>query len=246
MVCNLTLVDPSTPDRADLAAGVEMLCFAATPQELPHIRRPGDIIRLHRVKVGLNGLMGSLGGSRAAQGGGSSRIRVCAAAVPSASQPARRSLPVRHSQALACTPAILLLQLNRYNDKPQLVGKIGFRGAGFAFCLFDSAGGDADEGPAAAAAGGQPPLAAPYQTSSPHYHFDAREQGLLSALRHYYATMNRQQLAGNTTYLRRLKDVRPRQFFDAVCRVVAVDDSDPRLRLLYIWDASDALPFPMA
>ena len=57
MVCNLTLVDPSTPDRADLAAGIEMLCFAATPHELPHIRRPGDIIRLHRVKVGVCGLM---------------------------------------------------------------------------------------------------------------------------------------------------------------------------------------------
>ena len=58
--------------------------------------------------------------------------------------------------------------------------------------------------------------------------------------------MNREQLGGNTTYLRRFSDVRPRNFFDAVCRVVAVDDSDPTLRLLYIWDASDALPFPMA
>lgn len=51
MVCNLTLVDPSTQDQPELAAGVEMLCFAASPEELPHIRRPGDIIRLHRVKV---------------------------------------------------------------------------------------------------------------------------------------------------------------------------------------------------
>ncbi len=51
MVCNLTLVDPSTQDQPELAAGVEMLCFAASPEELPHIQRPGDIVRLHRVKV---------------------------------------------------------------------------------------------------------------------------------------------------------------------------------------------------
>lgn len=51
MICNLTLVDPSTQDRPEVAAGVELLCFAALPEELPHIQQPGDIIRLHRVKV---------------------------------------------------------------------------------------------------------------------------------------------------------------------------------------------------
>lgn len=53
MVCNLTLVDPSTHERPDLAAGIEMLCFAPHAQQLPQLHRPGDIIRLHRVKVGM-------------------------------------------------------------------------------------------------------------------------------------------------------------------------------------------------
>lgn len=119
--------------------------------------------------------------------------------------------------------------MDRYNDRPQLVGKVGFRG--FAFCLFDGA-----------SAG----VAQPYQVSSAHYFFDEREQGLLEALRHYMATLNRQQLGGNTTYLRRIKDIRPMQFFDAVCRVLAADDSHASLRLLYLWDGSDALPFPKA
>ena len=51
MVCNLTLVDPTTPDTPELAAGIEMLCFAPFAEQLPRLRRPGDIIRLHRVKA---------------------------------------------------------------------------------------------------------------------------------------------------------------------------------------------------
>jgi hypothetical protein len=51
MICNMTMVDPTTPDSAELAAGIELLCFAPHPEQLPHLQRPGDIIRLHRVKV---------------------------------------------------------------------------------------------------------------------------------------------------------------------------------------------------
>lgn len=172
MVCNLTLVDPSTQDQPELAAGVEMLCFAASPEELPHIRRPGDIIRLHRVKV------------------------------------------------------------NRFNDKPQLVGKVGARGAGFAYCLFPALACDG-------AAADQP-----YQSSHAHYHFDAREAALLAKLRECYAERNCTSMGGSNQYLRRICDVRPGVFFDCLCRVVAVDDSDAALHLLHIWDDSDALPFP--
>ena len=109
---------------------------------------------------------------------------------------------------------------------------MGYRG--FAFCVFD------------AASPGTGVPSSPYQASSATFFFDEREQSLLEALRHYMATLNRQQLGGSTTYLRRIKDVRPMQFFDAICQVVAADDSHPSLRLLYIWDGSDALPFPMA
>ena len=60
-MCNLILVDPSTIQSSEadgdeaqqlqLAGGVEMLCFAPTADALPHLRQPGDIIRLHRVKA---------------------------------------------------------------------------------------------------------------------------------------------------------------------------------------------------
>ncbi|KAL4458165.1 hypothetical protein ABPG75_013030 [Micractinium tetrahymenae] len=172
MVCNLTLVDPSTQDRPELAAGVEMLCFAASPEELPHLQRPGDIIRLHRVKV------------------------------------------------------------NHFNEKPQLVGKVGARGAGFAYCLFHGI----------APAGGAADL--PYQSSHYHYHFDAREAELLVKLRECFAELNCTRMGGSSQYLRRICDVRPGVFFDCLCRVVAADDSGGTLRLLFIWDDTDALPFP--
>ena len=62
MVCNLTLVDPSTHETPGLAAGVEMLCFAQSAAQLPQLRRPGDIVRLHRVKVGAGAGGGGLAG----------------------------------------------------------------------------------------------------------------------------------------------------------------------------------------
>ncbi len=47
-VCNLLLVDPSTDG---MQRPVEMLAFAPLDAQLPCVRKPGDIIRLHRVKV---------------------------------------------------------------------------------------------------------------------------------------------------------------------------------------------------
>ncbi len=128
-------------------------------------------------------------------------------------------------------------QASLYQGRPQLVGKVGHGGQGFAFCLFDA------EAPASGS-GGRPP--APYQASHASYHFDAREEGLLGALRRYLASVSRARLGGNTSYLRRISGVRPGHFFDVVARVVAADDSHDALRLLYIWDGSDAMPFPMA
>jgi hypothetical protein len=86
----------------------------------------------------------------------------------------------------------------------------------------------------------------PYQHSSSSYHFDGREEGLLAALRTYMATLNRQALRGSTSYLRRIHAVRPGEFFDVVCRVLAADGSHPDFRVVHLWDASDALPFPLA
>jgi hypothetical protein len=119
-------------------------------------------------------------------------------------------------------------QTDRYNDRPQLVGKVGRHG--FAFCLFDGKFHAPPE---------------PYQASSPHYFFDDRESQLLACLRRYMSLMDHEQLAGRTNYLRRIKDVRPLQYFDAICLVLALDHTHPRLTVLHLWDGSDALPFPL-
>lgn len=147
------------------------------------------------------------------------------------------SAAARHLVCWAPTPDHSCLQVGSYHDRPQLVGKAGYGGRGFAFCLFDAAA-------PVAAPGGASALSAPYQSSHRHFHYDAREEALLGALRHYMATLSAAQLGGNTSYLRRIKDVRPQQFFDVVAQVVAADDSHHDLRLLHIWDGSDALPFP--
>ena len=75
MVVNLTLVDPSTDDLA-LPAGIELLCFAASADELPTVHRPGDIIRLHRVKVLC---MPGCGRNRLAEGRAGGCLASCAA-----------------------------------------------------------------------------------------------------------------------------------------------------------------------
>ncbi len=125
--------------------------------------------------------------------------------------------------------------MNRFNDKPQLVGKVGARGAGFAYCLFHAL---------ALGGGGGGGADPPYQSSHPHHHFDDREAALLATLRECFAERNCTSMRGSSQYLRRICDVRPGVFFDCLCRVVAADDSDASLRLLYLWDTSDALPFP--
>ena len=51
MVSNLRLVDPSTATNPQFPEGLEMLAFSAEQRHLPTLRRPGDIIRLHRVTV---------------------------------------------------------------------------------------------------------------------------------------------------------------------------------------------------
>ena len=60
-VCNLLLADTSTDG---MQRPVEMLVFAPSDVQLPRPRRPGDIIRLHRVKVACRGG----GGARQRQG----------------------------------------------------------------------------------------------------------------------------------------------------------------------------------
>ena len=111
------------------------------------------------------------------------------------------------------------------------MGKLGGRGPPFAFCLFSSEEGEYT----------------PYQASSTNYSsVDARERQLLDALRRATAIADPQQLLGHSRYLRAVRDVRPGEFFDIVARVVAADESDAAARTMFLWDSTDALPFPLA
>ena len=56
MVSNLRLVDPSTATNPQFPEGLEMLAFSAEQHHLPTLKRPGDIIRLHRVTVRLSAM----------------------------------------------------------------------------------------------------------------------------------------------------------------------------------------------
>lgn len=134
---------------------------------------------------------------------------------------------IHRPAAAAHPPCLPWVQVDHYHGRPQLVAKVGPS----SFCLFD---------------GRQDGSRQPYQRSSSSFHFDGREEGLLCALRTYMATLNRQALRSSSTYLRRIHDVRPGEYFDVVCRVLAVDDSQPDFRVVHLWDGSDALPFPLA
>ena len=109
------------------------------------------------------------------------------------------------------------------------MGDNGQWGPAFSFCLFDAGGGNQ-----------------PYQCSHGRHHFDEREGAILDAFRQYVAERGRQHLVQHSEYLKRVKDVRPGDFFDVVGRVVAADDGVlPGCRVLWLWDDSDAIPLPI-
>lgn len=167
MVSNLRLVDPSTATNPQFPEGLEMLAFSVDQRHLPTLRRPGDIIRLHRVTV------------------------------------------------------------SQYNGKPQLIAKI-HRAKECSFCLFD----------------GRPEGSnTPYQVSSDTYTLEARDPGIISALRSFGRLLASTPV-GSTTYLKRIKDIRAGGFFDIVCRVLSVDDRNPDVAVMFVWDGTDALPLP--
>jgi len=50
LVCSLFLTD-TTLSAGGAGQRVELRCFAPDLHQLPHVRKPGDVIRLHRVRV---------------------------------------------------------------------------------------------------------------------------------------------------------------------------------------------------
>lgn len=97
---------------------------------------------------------------------------------------------------------------------------------GFSFCLFDGS-----------STGGT----VPYQCSSKRYHFDDHEAVILDSLREF-SKGRKWQLAEKqaaAAYNRRISQLRPTQFFDAIVKVLAVDTAGPS-PVVYVWDATDA------
>ncbi len=60
----------------------------------------------------------------------------------------------------------------------------------------------------------------PYQVSSDTYTLEARDPGIISALRSFGRLLANTPL-GSTAYLKRIKDIRAGGFFDIICRVTS-------------------------
>ncbi|KAK9811666.1 hypothetical protein WJX72_008016 [[Myrmecia] bisecta] len=120
------------------------------------------------------------------------------------------------------------ISVNHYHDKLQLVGKVC---RPLQYCLFE---GDSED-------------QAPYQTSSSTYTHDEHSRTILASLRAFQRSLQADHpghIGGSTAYLRRIKDVRPKDFFDIVCRVLAVEGDSLNDGVLHVWDGTDAMPFP--
>ena len=63
----------------------------------------------------------------------------------------------------------------------------------------------------------------PYQVSSGTYTLEARDPGIISALRSFGRLLASTPL-GSTAYLKRIKDIRAGGFFDIICRVTSWHD----------------------
>ncbi len=64
----------------------------------------------------------------------------------------------------------------------------------------------------------------PYQVSSDTYTLEARDPGIISALRSFGRLLASTPL-GSTVYLKRIKDIRAGGFFDIICRVTSWHDT---------------------
>lgn len=83
----------------------------------------------------------------------------------------------------------------------------------------------------------------PFQVSSANFTRDAEDAHLLATLRAFVATdPHLNDIAPEDPYLRTIGELRPAQFADVVCKVVAEDDSDPAAPVLFAWDGTDAEP----
>lgn len=117
--------------------------------------------------------------------------------------------------------------VTQYNGKPQLIAKI-HKAKECSFCLFDGQAQGSNT---------------PYQVSSESYTMEARDPGIIAALRSFGRLLTNTTL-GSTAYMKRIKDIRTGGFFDVICRVLSVDSRTSDTPVMYVWDGTDALPLP--
>ncbi|CAL8469199.1 g8740 [Coccomyxa elongata] len=137
------------------------------------------------------------------------------------------------------------LVVQEYFNKPQLKATVGPRKR-CQYCLFH--GQEAE---------GEPTL--PYKASTPGFTMSDREENLIKLLRNAMHLIHGSVETGPPSkYLRQINELDPRNmftetadgllerntFFDICCKVLHVQGEGNR-KTLYIWDGSDAPPFPI-
>ncbi|KAL6766849.1 hypothetical protein ACKKBG_A37620 [Auxenochlorella protothecoides x Auxenochlorella symbiontica] len=175
--CSLKVIDPSCAENPELQHGVEFRCFIPPGNPGPCLDKPGDILRLHRVKAELfAGRLSLSGRAGSLTGGGPSR-----------------------------TPC--------------------------SFCLFS---------------GRERASYQPYQSSHTNPSLSEAEQPIVEELRQWRARVDTHTVS-KTEYSRIIRDIRPGEFFDLVCLILAVapqGDAATGADIVYVWDSTDAMPFP--
>ncbi|BDA45056.1 probable protection of telomeres protein 1 at N-terminal half [Coccomyxa sp. Obi] len=137
------------------------------------------------------------------------------------------------------------LVVQEYLNKPQLKATIGPRKK-CQYCLFHGRGVE-----------GEPTL--PYRSSTPGFTMGDREENLIQLLRNAMNLIHSSVETGPPSkYLRQIRELDPRNmftenadgfmerntFFDICCKVLHVQ-GEGNMKILYVWDGSDAPPFPI-
>ncbi|KAK9844925.1 hypothetical protein WJX74_008716 [Apatococcus lobatus] len=129
-----------------------------------------------------------------------------------------------------CVGSIMRLhriKAQTFNNRPQLVGKIG---KGCSFCLF----------------AGQNQATEPFQASGATYTLEEQDHQVVAALRHFRRRIERPGLTVPES-TKRIRDVRPGDVFSCHCKVLAIDKSlDHGVAAFFIWDGTDSMPFPLS
>ncbi|CAK0784330.1 hypothetical protein CVIRNUC_007534 [Coccomyxa viridis] len=132
--------------------------------------------------------------------------------------------------------------VQEYNGRAQFLGRVG-RGRPCQFCMFARHAEPAEE------------RIAPLYSSASQYTMSEQEENIVRLLRNALQEGSVQDAGG--TYMRQIRDLDPphmvsvnqegssraNTFFDICCKVLHVE-GQRNAKTLYVWDGSDARPFP--